>query len=67
MTAKAIEWLDGRLRILDQSKLPREQILADLDNYQDVVLAIKDMKVRGAPAIGHQVLKQQIGMNFSPN
>jgi methylthioribose-1-phosphate isomerase len=52
MTAKAIEWLDGRLRILDQSKLPREQILADLDNYQDVVLAIKEMKVRGAPAIG---------------
>jgi len=52
MTAKAIEWLDGRLRILDQSKLPHEQIFADLDNYQDVVLAIKEMKVRGAPAIG---------------
>jgi methylthioribose-1-phosphate isomerase len=52
MTAKAIEWLDGRLRILDQSKLPREQIFADLDNYQDVVLAIKEMRVRGAPTIG---------------
>ena len=51
-TAEAIEWLDGRLRILDQSKLPHEQILADLDNYQDVVLAIKEMRVRGAPAIG---------------
>ena len=52
MTAKAIEWLDGRLRILDQSKLPHEQIFADLDNHQDVVLAIKEMQVRGAPAIG---------------
>jgi methylthioribose-1-phosphate isomerase len=52
MTARAIEWLDGRLRILDQSKLPWEQIFADLDNYQDVVLAIKEMRVRGAPAIG---------------
>ncbi|MCK4843544.1 MAG: S-methyl-5-thioribose-1-phosphate isomerase, partial [Dehalococcoidia bacterium] len=52
MTVKAIEWLDGRLRILDQSKLPREQIFADLDNYQNVVLAIKGMRVRGAPAIG---------------
>ena len=52
MTAEAIEWLDGRLRILDQSKLPREQIFADLDNYQDVALAIKEMRVRGAPAIG---------------
>ena len=52
MTAEAIEWLDGRLRILDQSKLPGEQIFADLDNYQNVVLAIKGMRVRGAPAIG---------------
>jgi len=49
---RAIEWRDGRLRILDQSKLPREQIFADLDNYHDVVLAIKEMRVRGAPAIG---------------
>lgn len=52
MMARTIEWLDDKLRILDQSKLPREQIFIDLDNYHDVVLAIKEMKVRGAPAIG---------------
>jgi methylthioribose-1-phosphate isomerase len=52
MIARAIEWLDGKLRILDQSRLPREQIFADLNNYHDVILAIKEMKVRGAPAIG---------------
>jgi methylthioribose-1-phosphate isomerase len=52
MTAKTIEWLDGKLRILDQSRLPREQIFADLHSYRDVVGAIKEMKVRGAPAIG---------------
>jgi len=52
MTTSAIEWLDGKLRILDQSKLPREEIFTDLDNYHDVVLAIKEMRVRGAPAIG---------------
>jgi methylthioribose-1-phosphate isomerase len=52
MMARPIEWLDGKLRILDQSKLPREQIFADLDNYRDVVLAIKEMRIRGAPAIG---------------
>ena len=52
MIARAIEWLDGKLRILDQSKLPREQVFADLDNYHQVVLAIKEMRVRGAPAIG---------------
>jgi len=49
---RAIEWLDGKLRILDQSRLPREQIFTDLDNYQDVILAIKEMRIRGAPAIG---------------
>ncbi len=49
---KAIEWLDDKLRILDQSKLPREQALANLANYQDVALAIKEMRIRGAPAIG---------------
>ena len=52
MTASPIEWLDGKLRILDQSKLPQEQILVEVDNYPDVVVAIKEMKVRGAPAIG---------------
>ena len=52
MTARAIEWLEGKLRILDQSKLPQEQIFTDLDHYHGVVLAIKEMRVRGAPAIG---------------
>jgi len=52
MIARAIEWLDGKLRVLDQNRLPREQIFVDLDNYRDVVLAIKEMRVRGAPAIG---------------
>jgi methylthioribose-1-phosphate isomerase len=52
MTPKAIEWLGGKLRILDQSKLPHEQRFIDLVSYQDVALAIKEMRVRGAPAIG---------------
>lgn len=52
MTLRATEWLNGKLRILDQSKLPWEQVFADLSDYQAVVSAIKEMKVRGAPAIG---------------
>jgi methylthioribose-1-phosphate isomerase len=52
MAFKTVEWLDGKLRILDQSKLPQEQSFADLANYQGVALAIKEMRVRGAPAIG---------------
>lgn len=52
MELKTIEWLDDKLRILDQSKLPWEQALANLASYQDVALAIKEMRIRGAPAIG---------------
>ena len=52
MELKAIEWLGDKLRILDQSKLPWEESFIDLVDYRDVALAIKEMKVRGAPAIG---------------
>jgi len=52
MIPKAIEWVNGKIRILDQSKLPEEQVFVNLDNYRDVVAAIKEMRVRGAPAIG---------------
>jgi len=49
---EAIEWLDNKVRILDQNKLPHEQCLIDFFDYRDVAMAIKDMQVRGAPAIG---------------
>jgi methylthioribose-1-phosphate isomerase (EC 5.3.1.23) len=52
MTPNAIEWLGDKLRILDQSKLPQKQSFLDLADYRDVALAIVEMKVRGAPAIG---------------
>jgi methylthioribose-1-phosphate isomerase len=52
MTPKAIEWFGDKLRILDQSKLPQEQSFIDLVSYQDVALAIREMRVRGTPAIG---------------
>jgi methylthioribose-1-phosphate isomerase len=52
MGLRAIEWFDDKLRILDQSKLPQEQSFIDLVNYQGVASAIKEMRIRGAPAIG---------------
>ena len=39
----AVEWLNGKLRILDQSRLPGEEVFADLDNYSDVIQAINIM------------------------
>ena len=52
MPTKAIEWLGSRVKILDQTKLPQEEVYLELEHYQDIVSAIVEMKVRGAPAIG---------------
>lgn len=49
---KAIEWESGKLKLLDQTKLPLEQTTLELHDYRDVIDAIKQMRVRGAPAIG---------------
>jgi methylthioribose-1-phosphate isomerase len=49
---KAIEWLGDRVRILDQTRLPRKEVYLKLARYQDVASAIKELKIRGAPAIG---------------
>ncbi len=49
---KAIEWLDNRVRILDQTKLPQEEVYLELNHYQDIASAITELKIRGAPALG---------------
>ncbi len=49
---KAIEWLGDRVKILDQSRLPRQQAYLELKRYQDIASAIAELKIRGAPAIG---------------
>ncbi len=47
-----IEWLGDQVRILDQTRLPREEVYLELGSYQSVASAIQKMQVRGAPAIG---------------
>lgn len=49
---RTLEWEDNKLKLIDQTKLPDELTYVYCDNYQDVIVAIKDMIVRGAPAIG---------------
>ena len=49
---RPIQWKDGILELLDQTRLPGEQVLLALDDYRGAVAAIRDMQVRGAPAIG---------------
>ena len=49
---KAIQWHNGKLRLLDQTQLPEELVLLEISDYHGVVKAIKTLSVRGAPAIG---------------
>ena len=49
---KTIEWIDNKLKLIDQTKLPDELTYFYCESYQDVIYAIKTMIVRGAPAIG---------------
>jgi len=49
---KAIEWLGDRVRILDQTRLPQEELYLELGDYQDMASAVVELKIRGAPAIG---------------
>ncbi|MFC1957559.1 S-methyl-5-thioribose-1-phosphate isomerase [Chloroflexota bacterium] len=47
-----IEWLGDRVKILDQTKLPHEEVYLESASYQDIASAITELKIRGAPAIG---------------
>ena len=49
---KTIEWVDNKVRMLDQTRLPLEEVYLELSDHQGVVRAIKEMRIRGAPAIG---------------
>ncbi len=49
---KTLEWTDEGVRFIDQTKLPTEEVYVTCKDYEEVATAIRDMIVRGAPAIG---------------
>lgn len=49
---RAVLWRGDRLRLLDQRKLPFVEDYLDCMNSEEVAQAIRDLVVRGAPAIG---------------
>ena len=49
---KTLEWTPEGVVMIDQTKLPRVVEFVTCRTYQDVARAIKDMVIRGAPAIG---------------
>jgi len=52
MTIKTIEWKNDRVVMLDQRLLPHREVYRVCRDYQQVAAAIRDMVIRGAPAIG---------------
>ena len=49
---KAIEWIDRKVVMLDQSRLPHEVSYIECTNYRQVSEGIRRLWIRGAPAIG---------------
>jgi len=49
---KTIEWTEDGVRMIDQTRLPAEEVYRTCHDYREVAEAIHSMVIRGAPAIG---------------
>ncbi|MBU1746050.1 MAG: S-methyl-5-thioribose-1-phosphate isomerase [Chloroflexi bacterium] len=49
---RTIWWQDQTVHLIDQTKLPHQEIIVECRDYPDVANAIATMQIRGAPAIG---------------
>ena len=52
MAVKTIRWNNNHVIMLDQRLLPHKEVYRAYRNYEGVAQAIRDMVIRGAPAIG---------------
>ena len=49
---RTVEWKDNKVIMIDQTKLPNQLVFVTYDDYNQVADAIRNLVVRGAPAIG---------------
>src|ERR1041385_184535 len=49
---ETIQWIDNTVVMIDQTRLPLEEKYVICRTYEEVATAIRDMIIRGAPAIG---------------
>ena len=49
---QTLEWTDAGVRFIDQTKLPTEEVYVTCKTHEQVADVIRNMVVRGAPAIG---------------
>jgi methylthioribose-1-phosphate isomerase len=52
MSFRTIEWRDNKVVMIDQTRLPSEEVYNEYEDFQSVAEAIRGMVIRGAPAIG---------------
>src|SRR5215469_7965010 len=63
---QTLEWTDNGVRFLDQTKLPTEEIYVTCRTHEQVADVIRNMVVRGAPAIGvAATIGIELGVNNS--
>lgn len=48
----SVEWVDGKMRFIDQTRLPFEEVYVETSDHRVVGEAIRKLQIRGAPAIG---------------
>jgi methylthioribose-1-phosphate isomerase len=48
----SICWDNDKVKLLDQRRLPREEIYLEIRDYREIIEAIRTLAIRGAPAIG---------------
>jgi len=49
---RTLEWRNGKVKFIDQTKLPLDKVFIETDDHRVIEDAIKQLKIRGAPAIG---------------
>lgn len=52
MLMRTVDWKENKVIMIDQTKLPNDLIFVKYDDYNQVADAIRNLVVRGAPAIG---------------
>jgi methylthioribose-1-phosphate isomerase len=49
---RTIDWVDGEIQLIDQTRLPDELVVLQIEDVDDLIDAIQRLAVRGAPALG---------------
>src|SRR5262249_16136589 len=67
LMVKTIEWTPDGVVMIDQTKLPAQEVYVTCKTYQEVAEAIRSMVIRGAPAIGvAAAMGVALGMQSAP-